>query len=137
MRILLVDNYDSFTFNLYQLLAEISGALPIVVSNDALSNEDITQLRVDAIVVSPGPGNPEREQDFGVCRALLEKTDSPTLGVCLGHQGIASIAGGRVVRASEAVHGRISAIHHTGVELFAGLPQGFSAVRYHSLTVAR
>jgi para-aminobenzoate synthetase len=137
MRALLLDNYDSFTFNLYQLIAEITGEQPVVATNDALTWEELSTLDVDAVIISPGPGNPERPRDFGICRRAIEDGNLPTLGVCLGHQGIASVFGGNVVRAPEPVHGRLSAIYHSGSELFDSLPQGFSAVRYHSLMVAR
>lgn len=137
MKALLLDNHDSFTFNLYQLIAEITGVPPLVAANDALSWEDIGGLDVDAIVISPGPGHPERARDFGICASAIRNGDLPTLGVCLGHQGIASVFGGKVVRAPEPVHGRVSAIYHSGDDLFDSVPQGFGAVRYHSLMVAR
>ncbi len=133
---LLLDNYDSFTFNLFQLLAETNGVDPIVVRNDAASWAELAELPFDNIVVSPGPGRPDREGDFGVCRDAILQARVPLLGVCLGHQGVACFAGGAVVRAPEVMHGRLSPVYHDGSELFAGLPQGFEAVRYHSLCVA-
>jgi para-aminobenzoate synthetase len=135
MRTLLIDNYDSFTFNLFHLLGEVTGAEPIVVRNDELSWEDVAALRVDGIVISPGPGRPEHERDVGVSLEVLQRADVPVLGVCLGHQALAHITGGAIDHAPEVMHGRLSAIHHDGAGLFEGIPQGFGAVRYHSLVV--
>ena len=134
-RTLLIDNYDSFTFNLFQLLAETNDAEPIVVRNDAATWEELAELPFDNIVVSPGPGRPDRAADFGVCRDAILNARVPLLGVCLGHQGVACFSGGAVEYAPEVMHGRLSAVHHDGSELFAGIPQGFAAVRYHSLCV--
>ncbi|HWM09559.1 MAG TPA: aminodeoxychorismate synthase component I [Solirubrobacteraceae bacterium] len=136
VRTLLLDNYDSFTFNLFQLLAETNGTEPIVVRNDAATWAELTELPFDNIVISPGPGRPERATDFGVCRDAIREATVPVLGVCLGHQGVGCFAGGTVVHAPVVMHGRLSPVHHDGSELFAGLPQGFAAVRYHSLCVA-
>mmetsp|Transcript_25888 Transcript_25888/g.42529 ORF Transcript_25888/g.42529 Transcript_25888/m.42529 type:complete len:780 (+) Transcript_25888:172-2511(+) len=136
VRTLLIDNYDSYTFNLFQLLANVNGELPIVLRNDQLSWEEIqSQISFDNIVLSPGPGRPENPSDFGVCRDALLKADVPVLGVCLGHQGLADVFGGKVVHATEVMHGRSSAIYHTSSVLFRNIPQGFSVVRYHSLVV--
>ena len=137
MKWLLLDNYDSFTFNLYQLIAEMSGREPIVAKNDRLSWNEFRALDVDAVVISPGPGHPDRERDFGICRRVIEQAELPILGICLGHQGIASVFGGHVVKAPEPVHGRVFAVHHTGIDIFESLPQDFGAVRYHSLMVSR
>jgi para-aminobenzoate synthetase len=136
VRTLLLDNYDSFTFNLFQLLAETNGIEPIVVRNDAASWAELAELSFDNIVISPGPGRPERAADFGVCGDAIREATVPVLGVCLGHQGVGCFAGGTVIHAPEVMHGRLSPVHHDGSELFAGLPQGFAAVRYHSLCVA-
>jgi para-aminobenzoate synthetase len=133
---LLLDNYDSFTFNLFQLLAETNGVDPIVVRNDAAHWDELARLDFDNIVISPGPGHPDKPTDFGVCAEALATSPVPVLGVCLGHQGLASTAGAAVVHAPEVMHGRLSAVHHNGSPLFSGIPQGFSAVRYHSLCVA-
>lgn len=134
IRTLLIDNYDSFTYNLYQLLGEVNGQPPLVVHNDV----DWLQVPihdVDNIVISPGPGRPERAQDFGVSACAILNAGLPVLGVCLGHQGIAHMFGGKVDYAPRPMHGRISNVHHTGVDLFAGLPSPFPVVRYHSLAV--
>ena len=135
MTTLLIDNYDSYTFNLYQLVASVAGEEPVVVRNDELPWSRLARHRWDRIVVSPGPGRPERERDLGVCRDALAQDEVPVLGVCLGHQGLAHVRGGSVVRAAEIVHGRISPVFHRGDGLFTGIPQGFRAVRYHSLVV--
>jgi para-aminobenzoate synthetase len=137
VRTLLLDNYDSFTFNLFQLLAETNGEDPVVVRNDGATWQELAGQRFDNVVISPGPGRPDRPTDFGICREALAAADVPVLGVCLGHQGLACFAGGSVVHAPEVMHGRLSAVHHDGSPLFAGIPQGFQAVRYHSLCVAR
>ncbi len=134
-RVLLVDNYDSFTFNLYQYLGEI-GAETVVVRHDQLSVDEALGLGAGAIVVSPGPGNPDQA---GISLELIARAAGrlPLLGVCLGHQAIGQAFGGRVVRAPTLMHGKVSQIHHDGRTLFAGLPEPFTATRYHSLIVAR
>jgi para-aminobenzoate synthetase len=135
MRTLLIDNYDSFTFNLFHLLGEVNGDEPIVVRNDELPWADLAALPVDNVVISPGPGRPERKRDVGVSLDVLRRARVPVLGVCLGHQALAYVTGGAIEHAPEVMHGRLSAIHHDGRGLFAGIPQGFPAVRYHSLVV--
>ncbi|MEY2514947.1 MAG: para-aminobenzoate synthetase [bacterium] len=135
MATLLIDNYDSYTFNLYQLLARVEGEEPVVVRNDELEWSVLAAEPWDRIVVSPGPGRPERERDLGVCAQALAQRDVPVLGVCLGHQGLAHVHGASIVRGAAIVHGRISPIFHNGEGLFSGIPQGFRAVRYHSLVV--
>jgi para-aminobenzoate synthetase len=135
MLTLLIDNHDSYTFNLFHALAQVNGVQPIVVRNDARSWEEIEGWAFDNIVLSPGPGHPARTRDFGVCGAALRHAEVPILGVCLGHQGLADVEGGVVAEADEPVHGRQSRIFHDGDGLFRGLPQGFAAVRYHSLVV--
>jgi para-aminobenzoate synthetase len=135
MRTLLIDNYDSFTFNLFHLLAEVTGDEPVVVRNDELSWEELAALGADCIVISPGPGRPEHERDIGVSLDVLRHAEVPVLGVCLGHQALAHVLGGEIEHAPEVMHGRLSTIHHDGRGLFEGIPQGFPAVRYHSLVV--
>lgn len=137
MTVLLIDNYDSFTHNLYQALAGL-GAEVAVHRNDRITLDDALGLEPKHIVLSPGPGRPERERDFGVCAALIaaaEKNRTPLLGVCLGHQGVAAHFGARIVRAPVIMHGKTSAVRHDGRGVFEGLPAGFEAMRYHSLTV--
>ncbi len=135
MKTLLIDNYDSFTYNLFQLLAEANGDEPIVVRNDAAEWPELERLEFDNIVISPGPGSPDHEGDFGVCAEAIGAAQVPLLGVCLGHQGLSWVHGGSVLAAPEVMHGRISAILHEGSPLFAGIPREFQAVRYHSLCV--
>jgi para-aminobenzoate synthetase len=137
MRTLLIDNYDSFTFNLFQLIAEVNGEEPLVVRNDETTWAALSGSAFDNIVVSPGPGRPEREADFGICAEAIRSASVPLLGVCLGHQGLGHACGGEVVHAPEVMHGRLSAVFHDGRDLFAGIPQGFEAVRYHSLCVGQ
>jgi para-aminobenzoate synthetase len=132
MRTLLIDNYDSFTYNLYQLLGEVNGRPPVVVRNDADWSE-IELDRFDAIVISPGPGRPERPGDFGISARAVRETGLPVLGVCLGHQGICHLLGGVVGHAPTPMHGRVTPVHHMGVDVFEGLPSPLLAVRYHSL----
>ncbi len=135
MTTLLIDNYDSYTFNLYQLIARVSGHEPVVVRNDEIRWSALAEHPWDRIVVSPGPGRPERERDLGIGRAALAQSEIPVLGVCLGHQGLAHVRGAGVVRGAQIVHGRISRVFHRGDGLFADIPQGLRAVRYHSLIV--
>ncbi|HEX3735489.1 MAG TPA: aminodeoxychorismate synthase component I [Solirubrobacterales bacterium] len=135
MRTLLVDNHDSYTYNVFHLLAAASGEEPVVVNNDAVSWRVLSRSDFDAIVLSPGPGRPERWHDFGVCRDILRYSEIPVLGICLGHQGLGHLLDGVVNTAPMAMHGRLSQVHHADSGLFAGIPQGFSVVRYHSLMV--
>ncbi|TVR97221.1 MAG: aminodeoxychorismate/anthranilate synthase component II [Rhodospirillales bacterium] len=132
---LLIDNYDSFTYNLFHLLGEV-GVQTVVKRNDALSAEAALALGPEAIVISPGPCDPDRA---GICLDLIRRAAGrvPILGVCLGHQSIGQAFGGRVVRAPAPMHGKVSAIRHRGTDLFEGLSSPFTANRYHSLMVAR
>ncbi|MGX1561767.1 aminodeoxychorismate synthase component I [Streptomyces sp. NPDC055506] len=135
MKTLLIDNYDSYTYNLFQLIAEVNGEEPVVVRNDAPA-DGIPDLReFDNLVVSPGPGHPGDARDFGIGTRLLATSPVPVLGVCLGHQGIALGERGLVGPAPEPRHGHLSAVRHDEQDLFRGLPQHFTAVRYHSLAV--
>ncbi len=136
MKTLLIDNYDSYTFNLFQLLAEVNGVHPLVIRNDQLDWDEMVELDFDNIVISPGPGRPDIERDFGICNRALRDSAVPTLGVCLGHQGLGFVYGGEIRYAPTIMHGQLSAISHDADELFSGVPQGFRAVRYHSLMVA-
>lgn len=137
----MLDNYDSFTFNLVQYLGELAADHPItedlrVERNDALSLEQIRELNPDAILISPGPGDPDQS---GVCLEVLRELSPriPTLGVCLGHQSIAQVYGGKVIRAKELMHGKTSPVLHEGAGVFAGLPNPLTATRYHSLIAER
>ncbi|MGW4078079.1 aminodeoxychorismate synthase component I [Streptomyces asiaticus] len=135
MRTLLVDNYDSFTYNLFHYLAEVGGREPEVIRHDDPGWKPEMLRDFDNVVISPGPGSPERAADFGVCRDIVLEGALPLLGVCLGHQGVGLLSGARVVRAAEPRHGRLSRVTHDGTGLFTGLPSPFDVVRYHSLTV--
>ncbi|KAI9222384.1 ADC synthase [Blastocladiella britannica] len=139
LRVLLIDNFDSYTFNVYQLFCQVLTMPPIVIRNnqmpwDALRDNMLPQI--DAIVLSPGPGSPERPEDFGLCASVLAHASHiPTFGVCLGHQGIAAHFGASVIRAPEAVHGRVCRMEHTEDSIFQGVPSPCDIVRYHSLIV--
>ncbi|WP_210944093.1 aminodeoxychorismate synthase component I [Streptomyces sp. MK37H] len=135
MRTLLLDNYDSYTFNLYQLIADINGQEPVVMVNDDPKLSSLRLEDFDNIVVSPGPGRPQNPRDVGLLGDLLRRTTLPVLGVCFGHQMIAHLAGASVVAAPEPRHGHLAKVSHEGDPLFAGIPSEFVAVRYHSLCV--
>jgi para-aminobenzoate synthetase len=136
MSTLLVDNYDSYTYNVFHLLAAACGEEPIVVHNDMVSWKALERWDFDAIVLSPGPGHPARWHDFGVCADILRSSEIPVLGVCLGHQGLGHVLKATVTYAPTVMHGRLSPVKHTGEGLFAGIPQDFEVVRYHSLAVS-
>ena len=135
IRTLLIDNYDSFTFNLHHYLAEVNGIPPVVVPNDWADWHPGALDKFDNVVISPGPGSPDRFGDFGICAEVIATAKIPILGICLGHQGIAVAHGGTVAHAPSPRHGRLSEIRNFGVDLFADLPPTFNAVRYHSLAV--
>ena len=137
LRVLVIDNYDSFTYNLVQCLAGLAGTDPRVVRNDDDRWRSGDLAGFDCVVISPGPGRPDRADDFGICGAVIEAARVPLLGVCLGHQGIGHAFGGTVAAAPEPMHGRTCLIAHEGDELFAGIPSPFRAVRYHSLMIGR
>ena len=137
--IIVIDNYDSFTYNLVQYLGELGQELPVasdirVYRNDAIDIETINQLKPDGILISPGPGRPE---DAGISLKLIEQLGSqtPILGVCLGHQSIGQVFGGKIVSAPSLMHGKTSPIHHQNEGVFAGLNSPFRATRYHSLVI--
>ncbi|MCP4657882.1 MAG: aminodeoxychorismate/anthranilate synthase component II [bacterium] len=133
--ILMLDNYDSFTYNLVQGLTAISGVKIQVVRNDVASPQELLARQPQAVVISPGPGIPA---DAGITMDLITAAvDLPLLGICLGHQALAAVGGARIVRAPEPVHGKTAAIHHAGEGVFAGLPEPFEATRYHSLVADR
>lgn len=139
--IIVIDNYDSFTYNLVQYLGELGAELPVaseiqVYRNDQIDIEKIRQLKPDGIVISPGPGRPE---DAGISQELIQQLSStlPILGVCLGHQSMGQVYGGKIVFAPVLMHGKTSEVYHTGVGVFQGLPNPFTATRYHSLVIDR
>jgi anthranilate synthase component 2 len=131
--LILIDNYDSFTYNLFHYLGEL-GAEVKVVRNDEISAEQALAMKPEGIVLSPGPCTPN---EAGICLDVIEKAAGkmPILGVCLGHQAIGQVYGGRIVRAPEPMHGKLSRVHHTGRSVFRGLNNDFLATRYHSLTI--
>jgi anthranilate synthase component 2 len=144
MNVLIIDNYDSFTFNLYQYIGEILQTLDsdkqanvIVKRNNEITLADVQAMNLDRIIISPGPGSPDDPAYFGICAEVIEvmgKT-TPLLGVCLGMQGIAHVFGGDVIRASVPMHGKVSAIRHDGTGVYHDLPQELEIMRYHSLMV--
>lgn|SRR5690606_32720598 len=133
--LLLIDNYDSFTWNLYHYLGEL-GAEVAVHRNDAISVEEAIALRPEGIVLSPGPCDPDKA---GICLEIIERAarEIPLLGVCLGHQAVGQAFGGRIVRAPQPLHGKVSSVSHSGKGVFAGLPSPMQVTRYHSLMVER
>lgn len=144
MKILIIDNYDSFTFNLYQYAGEIlkdkgEDFAIDVVRNDQITLDEIKKRKYDRVIISPGPGDPSDKAYFGVCGEVIVKLgkEIPVLGVCLGMQGMAYYFGGRVVRAKLPMHGKTSIIYHDGKGVFKGLPQGLAVMRYHSLVAEK
>ncbi len=135
MKTLLIDNFDSFTWNLFHLVAKLNGKPPTIIKNND-PNWSLSDLKkYDNIVISPGPGNPMRAADFGMCYTIIKCAYLPILGVCLGHQGLSYVEGATVDLAPEPMHGRISKVFHDGKGLFQGIDSPFKVVRYHSLSV--
>ncbi|MEH1818773.1 MAG: aminodeoxychorismate/anthranilate synthase component II [Nostoc sp.] len=139
--IIVIDNYDSFTYNLVQYLGELAAEFPVaddikVFRNDKISIDEIRALKPQAVVISPGPGRPE---DAGISLELIKQLgqDLPILGVCLGHQSIGQVFGGKIIPAPELMHGKTSQVSHTGVGVFRGLENPLTATRYHSLVIER
>ena len=134
MKVLVIDNYDSFVYNLVQYIGELGGE-PLVYRNDQITLKQVEELSPDRIVISPGPGTPEDTRYFGICTEILQNTSQkvPTLGVCLGHQGIIHAFGGRIVSAKRLMHGKTSKIKHDGEGIFRDVRNPFTATRYHSL----
>ncbi|TVQ92153.1 MAG: aminodeoxychorismate synthase component I [Deltaproteobacteria bacterium] len=133
MRILLVDNYDSYTFNVAHLFASVAGVAPEVVRNDAWDLDDVQRFDPDVVVISPGPGRPGTPRDLGLSARILAELDRPIFGICLGHQGLIWQLGGAIRRGAQPMHGRITPLLHDALGIFSGLPQGLPVVRYHSL----
>lgn len=138
MKVLVIDNYDSFVYNLVQYIGEL-GAETKIYRNDQVTLDQVGELKADRIVISPGPGTPEDERYFGICKRILQQVSpkTPTLGVCLGHQGIIYAFGGKVVCAKRLMHGKTSKIKHDGLGIFKGVRNPFLATRYHSLVGER
>jgi anthranilate synthase component 2 len=138
MKTLLIDNYDSFVYNLVQQVGNL-GSEPLVYRNDKITLNEVIHLNPDNIIISPGPGTPLEQRYFGICSDILRNISHtiPTLGVCLGHQGIINIYGGSIIKASRLMHGKVSFIKHDGDTIFEGLQNPFIATRYHSLAGER
>jgi len=138
MKVLIIDNFDSFVYNLAQYVGQL-GADPVVRRNNAITTSEVTDMNPDRIIISPGPGRPDDRKYFGVCLNVLRKVspNTPTLGVCLGHQGIAYAFGGSIVPARHLMHGKTSRIEHENDGLFKGVENPLSATRYHSLVCRR
>lgn len=133
MTTLIIDNYDSYTYNLYQLFAKVEGEEPLVIKNDQMDFESLKKLAFDKLVISPGPGSPENDKDFGLSKRAIEELDLPIFGVCLGQQGIYMLSGGKVGQAEKPMHGILSEIYHKEKGIFEGIKQGIKVTRYHSL----
>lgn len=137
LRVVIIDNYDSYVYNLYQRIGELTGVVSSVFRNDRTTLEEIEACEPTHIVISPGPGSPDNETYFGVCARVLRELGPtiPTLGVCLGHQGIGVAFGAKIARAPKPMHGKTSLVRHTGSPLFAGLAAELEVMRYHSLVI--
>ena len=138
MKVLIIDNYDSFVYNLAQYVGEL-GAEPLVYRNDQLTLKKALKLKPDRVIISPGPGTPSQPRYFGVCSQIIRHLSPkvPTLGVCLGHQGIIWTFGGKIVRAGRVMHGKTSLVWHDGRGIFKGVENPIQATRYHSLVAER
>ena len=138
MKVVVIDNYDSFVYNLVQYIGEL-GAETVVYRNDQVNLKQLAKLKPDRIVISPGPGTPEDERYFGVCTEILQTLSPtvPTLGVCLGHQGIINAYGGKIIHAKRLMHGKTCKIKHDEKGIFSGVRNPFTATRYHSLAGER
>src|SRR3989442_12226996 len=138
MKVLIIDNYDSFVYNLYQEIGEI-GADPLVYRNDGITMKEVRQLAPDAIVLSPGPGHPANARDFGVCRNILEELSpaTPTLGVCLGHQGIGTAYGGKGGQSARGLHGKTRLLRHDGRTILGGLADAITGGRHQLVAIDR
>jgi anthranilate synthase component 2 len=136
MKVLIIDNYDSFVYNLAQYVGEL-GALPIVVRNNEITLGEVLTLDPDAVIISPGPGNPANPRYFGISGSIIKELSGslPILGVCLGHQGIVHCFGGAIIKAKRLMHGKTSMVMHNGEDIFEGVKNPFRAMRYHSLAV--
>lgn len=136
IKVLIIDNYDSFVYNLAQYAGEL-GAYPVVIRNDEIVLEDILKIEPDAIIISPGPGNPANPRYFGVSGEVIKELSGhiPILGVCLGHQGIVHFYGGKIMKAKRLMHGKTSIVMHNSEDLFENVKNPFKAMRYHSLVV--
>ncbi len=137
--VVILDNYDSFAFNLYQAVGQITGSAPLVIRNDAVPASEVAALGPTHVIVSPGPGDPRRPEYFGICREVIAQLGAkvPVLGVCLGHQGIAAAFGGGIVRSPTPTHGKTSLIVHDGQGVFKDIASPLEAMRYHSLAVCK
>lgn len=136
MKTIILDNYDSFTYNLFQYVAELGGN-PEVFRNDEINFTELQKKKPTHIIISPGPGTPEKKEDFGICAEVIKKISGkvPILGVCLGHQGIGHVYGGKIIHAPSIMHGKTSVVELSNSPLFKGLPKQIEVMRYHSLMI--
>ena len=138
MKTLIIDNYDSFVYNLHQYVGELGGN-PVVFRNDEITAEGVRELDPDRVILSPGPGNPSEKRYFGNCSEIISEIgkETPLLGVCLGHQGIVHVFGGKIERAPVIMHGKTSSVRHDEKSIYSGIPNPLLATRYHSLAASR